>query len=470
MIFSIIIWINMILDRAGTAATVIGWIQFGLLTLLIGIPLLFFFIVMMVPFRYDLKGVLQKAKEFRDGEVENEEEPSNPDDTLKNTMLEWVYKVTDPIEGIGKVSWFSGLIKGEVLYKDRELSWKAKVLFKKISSEKLDKEKKKDKSNEDSKEKNKNIAVQGESQSKEENTEAVFRGDDKSKEKNIEAVVQDESKSTEKVRRQNKVMNESVLSHQRKTVEREEVVRSENRQETVSISENIERSDEDNLKNRDDDKDRDRDKNRDRDKDRDKDKDKENSKNIEDNEEKEEREDQEDDRSILEKIQEFFERLSEGFETITEKIEYTYELICDKIDLALELKENISNFVSYETHQEAYSKLKKELKKLWVVVKPARIKGRVKIGFENPMTTGLVVAGVSLIHPYTNGNARIEADFDEQVLEGELQIKGKMRLGSLVWFALKMYMNKSVQITIKNGIKFVNKNRNMMKKESIKEI
>ena len=461
MIFSIMIWINMILDQASTAVTVVGWIQFGLLTLLIGIPLLLMFIVLIVPFRYDLKGVLCEAKEFEDDEAESEDEPGGPGDTIKKMILEWVYKVTDPIEGIGKFSWFLGMVKGEMFYKDRELSWKAKILFKKISSEKLGSQEEKDKG-------------------EEEKVDTVNQEENRNKEESINTNIQDKNKSNEKASYQegNKEGKLTLKYQEKKESEPEKDLSKnvevdskkkpsaslENRQEKASVSQKIEKSDEDHVKNRDKGKDEDKDK------DKDKYKNKEISKDIENNEYKEDREQGEDDKSILEKIQEFFERLSEGFEHITEKIEYTYELICDKIDLASEMKDKISNFISYETHQEAYDKLKIELKKLWRAVKPTKIKGRMKVGFENPMTTGLVVAGASLLRPYTNGNAQIEADFDDQVLEGELQIKGKLRLGSLVWFALRMYINRSVQVTIRNAIKFVNKNMNMIKKESIKDI
>ena len=416
MIFSIIIWINMILDRAGTALTVIGWIQFGLLTLLISIPLLLLFIVLIVPFRYDLKGVLCEAKEFKGDETESKEEASGPDDTVKKMILEWVYKVTDPIEGTGKFSWFLGLVKGEMFYKDREFSWKGKIFFKKIGSEKL--------------------GLQEES---------------KSREEGIDSVIQEESKSREesKSKEESKEKSIDIAIQERRKREKESIDPAT--QDKVSLSQKTEGLDKDKVKNKD------------------KNKEKEADTNTKNDEYKEEREWKEDDKSILEKIQEFFQRMSEGFESLTEKIEYTYERICDKIDLALEMKEKISNFINYEIHQDAYNKLKKELKKLWAAVKPTKIKGKVKVGFENPMTTGFVVAGVSLIHPYTNGNAQIEADFDEPVLEGELRIKGKLRLGSVAWFALKMLINRSVQITIKNAIRFVRKNMNIIRKESVKE-
>jgi hypothetical protein len=157
--------------------------------------------------------------------------------------------------------------------------------------------------------------------------------------------------------------------------------------------------------------------------------------------------------------------MEEGYEKINEKMEYTYEQICDKIDLVSEGKEKISQFIDDETHREAYNVLVKGLKKMLPAVKPTKIVGNLKVGFEDPRTTGLFVAGASLLFPYANGNANLEADFEEKVLEGDLRIKGKLRLGTLAWFATKMAINKNVHITIKDVIKNVPKELNKKKSE-----
>jgi hypothetical protein len=135
MIFSIIIWINVILDQANLAVTVIGWVQFGLLTFFIGLPISLLIIVMVVPVKYELRGVLCEAKEFSDEENEMEEKPSGIADMIKKIIVDSLYKITDPIIGTGKFSWLSGFIKGDMYYKDRELTWKMKVFIKEFSSE-----------------------------------------------------------------------------------------------------------------------------------------------------------------------------------------------------------------------------------------------------------------------------------------------------------------------------------------------
>jgi hypothetical protein len=177
---------------------------------------------------------------------------------------------------------------------------------------------------------------------------------------------------------------------------------------------------------------------------------------------KEEKEEQKE--GIFQKIKEYFSKLLEKLKKVKEKLEYTYEQICDKIDLVSEWKEKITDFIVDEIHIQAYERLKKEGKELYTSVKPAKIKGNLKLGFESPMTTGLVVAGISLVHPHIKDNLDLEADFDSKVLVGDLRVKGKFKIGSLLWFGIKLLVDKAVRVTIKDIMKLVPKDISMLKK------
>ena len=433
MIFGIMIWINMILDRAGTAMSVIGWIQFGLLTLTIGLPLLLVAIFMIVPIKYDFKGAFCEAKEFSDEEDKSEDESEGAGEMMKKMVTDFLLKVTDPIRGDGKFSWLAGLIKGEMFYQHRELSWKVRILFKKISSEDVSNQDEETTSTAEDKEPEKKESVS----SKNEVEKKANVSLESTAEKQVS--VSSENKAGQKISTslENKAGQKTNASLENKA-EKRATVSLENRfEKKVSIP--LEGKEEKKTKIA-----------------------QETMVQVAEPEKAEdtqrrENESKEEDNSFFEKAGDFFEKIEEGVENINEKMEYTYEQICDKIDLVSEGKEKITDFISDETHQGAYKKFVGELKRLLAAVKPTKIKGNLKVGFENPKTTGLFIAGASLIYPYTGGNANLEADFDNKVLEGDLRIKGKLRIGSLAWFATRMAVNKDVQATAKDIVKLVPK-------------
>ena len=488
MIFGLWIWIDMILGQANLAFSIIGWIQFGLLSITIGVPAL----ILITPLKYDLKGVLHEAKEFPDEENEEENEESDgPGAMIKKMVMDVIMKITDPIQGNGRFSWLFGLIKGEFFYKDRELSWKAKILIKRLSSEdEKDEREKEDASSKEIKKGEKDNAGKSQTQATKEThlvtkgNEAIRRMPDLPEVKVSEKLEEDlwptvaisQEEEPDEMIVELEDLSEKTSADIENLTEKKVSASVENPSEkkvSASVEEDlwpekggaslesrsekkIDASAEDELWSE------------------------WTSENPEDPKEKKvnpaqeakvegaqahkeqrsytaEGETKEDDRSFFEKADDFFDRMEEGVDTISEKMEYTYEQICDKIDLVSDGKEKITDFINDETHQGAYRKLIKELKQLWAAVKPSKIKGSLKVGFENPRTTGMFIAGASLVHPYLGNNANLEADFDNEALEGDLRIRGKLRIGSLAWFATKMAINKDVQMTVKDIMKLVPK-------------
>ena len=69
-------------------------------------------------------------------------------------------------------------------------------------------------------------------------------------------------------------------------------------------------------------------------------------------------------------------------------------------------------------------------------------------GADDPATTGERLGYMSLLFPLYYDNIDITPDFSEARLEGDLFMKGRIRLGTIGWSALKVIWNKNVKITI----------------------
>ena len=143
------------------------------------------------------------------------------------------------------------------------------------------------------------------------------------------------------------------------------------------------------------------------------------------------------------------------------KIQYTYSKICDKIKMVVETRDKyvdakgkFTEFINDEIHRKAFDRFVIEIKKLLRSLRPKEITGKCKFGFEDPKTTGTVLAGISLLYPYVGESSTFEADFDNQVLSGKLVVAGKIRAIYFLLFFIRLVIRKYVRITIKNIIKF----------------
>lgn len=157
------------------------------------------------------------------------------------------------------------------------------------------------------------------------------------------------------------------------------------------------------------------------------------------------------------KVQEDKKSFSEKIDAVIDKIKCTIQKICDKINQIEEIKETAILFIEDEDHKIAFTRLLSELKRLSKKLKPKRLKSNIRFGFENPSLTGKLLAGVSMIYPYIKDNIQLTADFEEKIFDGDIYIKGKLRISTILSFALRLIINKSVRITITHITKLVKK-------------
>ena len=71
----------------------------------------------------------------------------------------------------------------------------------------------------------------------------------------------------------------------------------------------------------------------------------------------------------------------------------------------------------------------------------------IHFGFEDPSVTGYVLAGLSMVYPLIGEHTDITPDFENQVLQGKLSARGKLRIIHLAVLILKLLADKNVRIT-----------------------
>lgn len=140
--------------------------------------------------------------------------------------------------------------------------------------------------------------------------------------------------------------------------------------------------------------------------------------------------------SIVGKVKDFFEN-----------IKYTITKMCDTIKVLFEKKEKLVEFLNHKIHRNAFTKTKQEIMRLCKFLKPKKIKGHIHYGFEDPYTTGTVLAGASILYPFYGSHVTIQPDFENQVFEGELYVTGRIRVIYAIIVLFHLIINEDMKIT-----------------------
>ena len=144
----------------------------------------------------------------------------------------------------------------------------------------------------------------------------------------------------------------------------------------------------------------------------------------------------------------FFEKLSDLFwgtldflekpEKAVEKAFYTISRACDKIDL-------IQDTLESPTFERAYRCAKKDLFLILRHVKPKKLSADILLGLGDPATTAQVLAAVNVADAFLSYDIDLEPDFENKVVEADVDIKGKIALWRVLLSAARVYFNKDIR-------------------------
>lgn len=120
-----------------------------------------------------------------------------------------------------------------------------------------------------------------------------------------------------------------------------------------------------------------------------------------------------------------------------------------KYDKLLEIK----NIISSETFKEAFLSCKSKLFKLIKNILPAKWSLFAHVGFDDPSTTGQVVAIYSILYGLFNNtlskHVDFEADFENKVIEIHLNAKGKISIFKALKTTISLLFDKNIKKIIK---------------------
>lgn len=120
------------------------------------------------------------------------------------------------------------------------------------------------------------------------------------------------------------------------------------------------------------------------------------------------------------------------------KLRLTFRNICANI-------KEWRNFFALETTKAAFRFLLGKGKGLLHHILPRKMKGKLLFGFEDPAMTGQVLGVAAVFYPIYQDKFLLTPVFDRKILEGEIQLSGRIYGVYLLWTAWQVYKNQDVR-------------------------
>ena len=131
----------------------------------------------------------------------------------------------------------------------------------------------------------------------------------------------------------------------------------------------------------------------------------------------------------------FIRRLKEKAVSLKDAAEALFSLLSGK-------KEVLLRYLKKERTKRVGKLLLKYLKKVLLHIMPKKLSGNLVYGGKDPELTGHAAAVMGMLYILYGENFRFEPDFEEEKLEGSVTLSGRIRLGTLIFYVLKVWFNK----------------------------
>lgn len=117
----------------------------------------------------------------------------------------------------------------------------------------------------------------------------------------------------------------------------------------------------------------------------------------------------------------------------------------DRIKRICEKLSSLRAAVEDEENQKAFRLLISRVKYLLHHLRFRRFEGRLRFGFDDPAMMGWILGVLSLFYPLYGESFTITPVFDHTLFEGEIALKGHVRLIHILIAAIQLMMNKKIR-------------------------
>ena len=149
--------------------------------------------------------------------------------------------------------------------------------------------------------------------------------------------------------------------------------------------------------------------------------------------------------------------LKKRIHSLTDKIKSIIKKTKRKIRAVIRSKDklkkkidDIKMIINDEANKEMVRLLYSQLKALFKEIMPVKYKINIHYGCDDPYRTGELLMYISVFYGLSGINMNITPDFNEKILEGDIYIKGRVRICKLLMIVFRVYRNKRFRELVLN--------------------
>lgn len=121
------------------------------------------------------------------------------------------------------------------------------------------------------------------------------------------------------------------------------------------------------------------------------------------------------------------------------------EAVQEKLGQLQEKWEKFQAFLQDPANQKSAKLIFRQTKKILRHLFPRKGRAQITFGLEDPYQMGQVLSAAACLYPFTHDLLTLSPVFDEKILEGEIWIKGHIRIGMLLGHVLRLLLDQNIR-------------------------
>ncbi|MDO4329056.1 MAG: hypothetical protein Q4C66_06945 [Lachnospiraceae bacterium] len=155
---------------------------------------------------------------------------------------------------------------------------------------------------------------------------------------------------------------------------------------------------------------------------------------------------------LLRMFRRLYSRLRNRISSIIAKLKFSIQLFCGKLKQAEErihwLQEKwdmAQDFIQDPANQKSAKLILRQIKKILKHLFPRKGTAEITFGIQDPYQMGQILSAASLLYPFTHKILILHPVFDQAVLDGEIHIRGHVRIGQLLGYVLRLLFDRNIR-------------------------
>ncbi|MDO5349181.1 MAG: hypothetical protein Q4E86_04495, partial [Lachnospiraceae bacterium] len=157
-------------------------------------------------------------------------------------------------------------------------------------------------------------------------------------------------------------------------------------------------------------------------------------------------------RGVLSVFQTWYSRLRDRISSMIVKLKFSIQLFCGKLKQGEErihwLQEKwdmVQGFIQDPANQKSAKLILRQIKKILKHLFPRKGMAEITFGIQDPYQMGQLLSAASLLYPFTHKILILHPVFDQAVLDGEIHIRGRVRIGQLLGYVLRLLFDRNIR-------------------------